>query len=409
MRLSQLLSRTEIVSQTGPVDSEITGVQIDSRKVGPGNLYVATRGTQVDGHDFIDVVANAGAAAVVCERMPALVDPNIAYIRVPNARLALGLLANAWHGYPSDSLTLVGVTGTNGKTTTATFLYHLFNQLGYKTGLLSTIRNNAGDEIVPSTHTTGDALQIASLMAKMVTAGCTHCFMEVTSHAIHQHRIAGLRYRGGVFTNLSHDHLDYHGTIEAYRDVKKGWFDQLPPSAFALVNADDPVASLMASQTQASVHTYGSAANADFPFAIRSADSSGMRLTIGEHLLTTTLIGAFNASNLAAVYGTANLLGEDPAVVAAILESLSSVEGRMERVDGPSGLTVVVDFAHTPDALEKALKTLRQSAPERTLICVVGCGGDRDTEKRPIMASLAATESDRTTPVQKNPTRSSVR
>jgi len=401
--LSRLLARVEVLSHTGSLDRTIKAIHFDSRKVGSGDLYVAAPGTQVDGHIFIEAVIAAGATAIVCERLPEYLAEGVTYVQVANARLALGLLASAWYGYPSEQLTLVGVTGTNGKTTTATLLYRLFNRLGHRSGLLSTIRNYAGDDVVPSTHTTGDALQIASLMARMVTAGCTHCFMEVTSHAIHQHRIAGLRFQGGVFTNLSHDHLDYHGTLEAYRDVKKSWFDSLPISAFALVNGDDPVSSIMVANTPARCSTFGHAADNDFQFEILRADPAGMQLAIAGQVFSTRLVGTFNASNLAAVFGTAVLLGVDPTVVASAIAELDPVEGRMERVDGPVGLTAVVDFAHTPDALEKALKTLRQWAPERTLICVVGCGGDRDAEKRPVMGEIAVAYSDRAIFTSDNP------
>jgi UDP-N-acetylmuramoyl-L-alanyl-D-glutamate--2,6-diaminopimelate ligase len=403
MRIAELLHRIDVISVSGPPNPDVSGIHFDSRKIGPGDLYVAAPGTQVDGHNFIEAVIQAGAVAIVCERLPESLRKEVTYVRVENARYVLGLLANAWHGYPSESLTLVGITGTNGKTTTATLLYHLCNRLGHRTGLLSTIRNYAGDEVVPSTHTTGDALQIASLIAKMVAAGCTHCFMEVTSHAIHQHRIAGLVFRGAVFTNLSHDHLDYHGTLEAYRDVKKSWFDGLPDTAFALINCDDAVAGIMAADTRAKCVSYGQAAGADFPLEILSSDAFGMQLAIAGDSISTTLVGTFNASNLAAAYGTAVLLGEDHSVVANKLAELDPVEGRMERIDGPEKITAVVDFAHTPDALEKALLTLRASTGDRTLICVVGCGGDRDAEKRPVMAAIAAECSDRVIFTSDNP------
>lgn len=403
MMLSELLSRIEILERTGPVDREVAGIHFDSRAVGPGDLYVAAPGTRVDGHDFIDAVVAAGAGTVLCERLPASCNPKVTYLKVANARYALGLLANAWHGYPSESLTLVGVTGTNGKTTTATLLYHLFQRLGHRVGLLSTIRNYAGDDVVPSTHTTGDALQIASLMARMVAAGCTHCFMEVTSHAVDQHRIAGLRYCGALFTNLTHDHLDYHGTLEAYRDVKKSYFDSLPDSAFALTNIDDPAGDLMIASTKAARYSYGTAPDCEFPLELREATASGMRLRIAGHDITTRLVGAFNASNLAAAFGAAVLLGEDPDQVAAELAQLDPVEGRMEWIDGPDGITAVVDFAHTPDALEKAISALRGSGIGRQLICVIGCGGDRDAEKRPIMGQIAARQCDQAVFTADNP------
>ncbi len=403
MLLSELLSRIEILEQVGPLDREVAGVHFDSRAVGPSDLYVAAPGTQVDGHTFIDAVVAAGAGTVLCERLPATCNPEVTYVRVASARYALGLLANTWYGNPSEALTLVGVTGTNGKTTTATLLYRLFQRLGHRVGLLSTIRNYVGDEVVPSTHTTGDALQIASLMARMVAAGCTHCFMEVTSHAVDQHRIAGLRFRGALFTNLTHDHLDYHGTLEAYRDVKKSYFDSLPDDAFALTNADDPVGELMIASTRAACYRYGTVPGCDFPLELRDADASGMQLRIAGHKIATRLVGAFNASNLAAVFGAAALLGEAPEQVAVELARLDPVEGRMERIDGPEGITAVVDFAHTPDALEKAIAALRGSGEGRPLICVVGCGGDRDAEKRSIMGQIAARQCDQAVFTADNP------
>lgn len=403
MHLSKLIERVEVITRVGLTDPDIAAVHFDSRKVGKGDLFVAVPGTRVDGHKYIDVVIAAGAAVVVCERLPEIISGNVTYVLVGNASQALGILANTWFGNPSEHLTLVGVTGTNGKTTTATLLYRLFSKLGYRAGLLSTIRNYAGDEIVPSTHTTGDALQIASLMAKMVDAGCTHCFMEVTSHAIHQHRIVGLRYRGAIFTNLSHDHLDYHGTIEEYRDVKKSYFDDLPPLAFALFNADDPVAKYMSEGTPAIRSTYGSAEGSNFSLEVLSTDAIGMQLRIAGHDIQTRLVGEFNASNLAAVFGASVLLGLDSSVVAQELPALDPVEGRMERIDGPAGIIAVVDFAHTPDALEKVLATLRKTASVRRLICVIGCGGDRDNEKRPLMAEIAARDSDEAIFTSDNP------
>lgn len=403
MRLSNLLTRVDALSLTGPTDPDVGGVHFDSRKVGEGYLFVAVPGTQVDGHIYIDRVIAAGASVVVCERLPETLSSVVTYVVVPNASYALGILANAWYGNPSEQLTLVGVTGTNGKTTTATLLYRLFNRLGFRAGLLSTICNYAGDEVVPSTHTTGDALQIASLMSKMVESGCSYCFMEVTSHAIHQNRISGLHFNGAVFTNLSHDHLDYHGTMEAYCDVKKSYFDHLPADAFALYNADDPVADYMSEDTNAKVHTYGCTNGTDFPLEILSADAVGMKLKIGGFNVPTRLVGTFNASNLAAVFGAGVLLGLDSGTIARDLSTLDPVEGRMERIDGPAGITAVVDFAHTPDALEKVLATLRKSASDRKLICVVGCGGDRDHDKRPLMAQIAARGSDQVIFTSDNP------
>lgn len=403
MLLSVLLRDVEVLQTEGPTEPDVRDVHFDSRKVQPGDLFVAVVGTQVDGHNFIPRVIEQGAKVIVCERLPEPLSPTVTYVRVSSAGKALGLMANAYYGHPSEQMVLVGVTGTNGKTTTATLLYRLFTALGQRPGLLSTIRNYAGDDIVPSTHTTGDAIQIASLMARMVTAGCTHCFMEVTSHAIHQHRIAGLRFDGAIFTNLSHDHLDYHGTLEEYRDVKKSYFDELPPHAFALTNIDDVVGELMVQDTAARCFTYGTKAPADFRLEIDRVESRGLELMIADHHISSPLVGTFNAYNLAAVFGAATLLDIDADVVAAAISTLSPVEGRMERIDGPNGVTAVVDFAHTPDALEKVLASLRKSAPAGPLICVVGCGGDRDREKRPVMGEIAARGADRVILTTDNP------
>ena len=403
MLLSELLKKIEVLNLVGSSDCEVRQIHFDSRKIEQGDLFVAVRGTQVDGHKFIDSVVVAGASVVICELLPQNLNEIVTYVVVPDASFALGLAANAFYGYPSERLILVGVTGTNGKTTTATLLYRLFNQLGHPTGLLSTIRNYAGAEVVPSTHTTGDALQIASLMARMVAAGCTHCFMEVTSHAVHQNRIAGLNFDGAVFTNLSHDHLDYHGTMEAYRDVKKGYFDNLLPSAFSLTNADDPTGTLMTADTLSHKFTYGSGSGVDFRLGDVGLDATGIEFMIAGQLVKSRQVGIFNAYNLAAAFGAAVLLGEDSGAVAGVLSSLEAVEGRMERIDGPDNLTAVVDFAHTPDALEKALATLRQFAAGRHLICIVGCGGERDKEKRPAMAAIAADCSDEAIFTSDNP------
>jgi UDP-N-acetylmuramoyl-L-alanyl-D-glutamate--2,6-diaminopimelate ligase len=403
MQLPELLREIEVLQLVGPPGPDVREPHFDSRKVQAGDLFVAVPGTQVDGHDFIDRVIGQGAKVIVCERLPDELAADVTYVRVARASLALGMIANAFHRRPSEKMVLVGVTGTNGKTTTATLLYRLFSALGRRTGLLSTIRNYAGDDVVPSTHTTGDALQISSLMARMVAAGCTHCFMEVTSHAIHQDRIAGLQFDGAIFTNLTHDHLDYHGTLEAYRDVKKSWFDELPPTAFALTNLDDPVGALMTRDTAARRFSYGAISPTDFPLIIARSSADGLELTLGGRHVSSRLVGAFNAYNLAAAFGAAVLMGVDDATVAATLSTLAPVEGRMERIDGPRGITAVIDFAHTPDALQKALATLRASALGAPLICVVGCGGDRDREKRPEMAGIAARGADRVIFTTDNP------
>lgn len=403
MRLSNLLRDVEVLHLQGPQDPDVREVQFDSRKVQAGDLFVAVPGTQVDGHTYIPRVTEQGATVIVCERPPEQPNPGITFVRVASANLALGLIANAFHGHPSERLILVGVTGTNGKTTTATLLYRLFTALGQRSGLLSTIRNYAGDDIVPSTHTTGDAIQIASLMARMVAAGCTHCFMEVTSHAIHQNRIAGLRFDGAIFTNLSHDHLDYHGSLEAYRDVKKSWFDGLLAQAFALTNIDDPAGELMIQDTPARRITYGISKTADYRLQVLGSDAKGLDLNISGARVASHLVGEFNAYNLTALYAATCSLGVDPATAALELSKLKPVEGRMERIDGPRSVTAVVDFAHTPDALEKVLLTLRASNGSGLILCVVGCGGDRDKDKRPAMAEIAARGSDQVIFTTDNP------
>jgi UDP-N-acetylmuramoyl-L-alanyl-D-glutamate--2,6-diaminopimelate ligase len=390
IRLGDLLAEVPVLEHVGPVDRSINSIQFDSRKVGRDDLFVAVLGTQVDGHKFIPTAEERGASTIVCEHLPSMLRPDLTYLRVEKASRALGLLAHAYHGHPSRHLRLVGVTGTNGKTTTATLLYRLHRALGYSCGLLSTIRNCVQDEIIPSTHTTGDALQIADLMARMVRAKCTQCFMEVTSHAIDQNRIAGLEFQGAIFTNLTHDHLDYHGTIEAYRDVKKSFFDILSPRSFALTNADDPSGLYMIQDTKARRATYGVGAGRDFQLEVLSTDFSGLQMAINGRKLTPRLIGLFNAYNTTAVIGAAALMSEPLERVFAAAEKLEPVEGRMERLVGPAGVTVVVDFAHTPDALEKVLSNLSGMSPNANLILtVVGCGGDRDRDKRPLMAEIA--------------------
>lgn len=403
MRLEELLLGVEPVEVLGSVHREVDAIHFDSRKVSNGDLFFAVPGTSTDGHRFIPQVLDQGAGVIVCEHRPQASFGDATVVVVRSSARALGIMANNFYGRPSEKMTLVGVTGTNGKTTTATLLYRLFRQLHGTAGLLSTIRNFAGDEIIPSTHTTGDAIQIASLMAKMVAAGCTHCFMEVTSHAIHQHRITGLEFDGAVFTNLSHDHLDYHGTLEVYRDVKKSFFDSLPDDAFALTNVDDPVGMYMVDSSPARRVTYGQLAQADFQFSITEGIRHEIELRIDGFSVKSQLVGTFNAYNLAAVFGCAVLLGEQPKQVAGILASLAPVEGRMERVDGPEGKMAVVDFAHTPDALAKALATLRETAGQRSLTCVFGCGGDRDREKRPLMGKIAAELADAVILTNDNP------
>ncbi len=400
--LRDLLRDVPITEAMGPASPMICGVEFDSRKARPGTLFVAIPGGLADGHDYIEAVVSAGATAILCERLPPVLAPDVAYVCTQDTRRALGDVAHVFFGHPSRELVLVGVTGTNGKTTTATLLYRLFSALGHKSGLLSTIRNYVGDEVAAATHTTGDPLQIAGLMRRMVDVGCTHCFMEVTSIAVDQHRIVGLDFDGGVFTNLTHDHLDYHHTMEAYQEAKKAFFDGLPDTAFALANRGDAASPYMLADTAARRLTYGDT-DADIPMDILRSDMTGLRLRIDGLEVRSPLVGRFNAENLCAVFGAASALGLPSADIGAALSALSPPEGRMERLDGPHGVTAVIDFAHTPDALQKALETLRASEVAGDLVCVVGCGGDRDADKRPTMAAIAASLADRVILTTDNP------
>jgi UDP-N-acetylmuramoyl-L-alanyl-D-glutamate--2,6-diaminopimelate ligase len=402
MKLSDLVRGVNVIRPASG-DPDIREVQFDSRRIRPGDLFVAVRGTQVDGHRFASQVAASGAVAILGEEEEALREAGLPFVLVPDSSYALGVIANNYYGDPSHKMTLVGVTGTNGKTTTATVLYHLMRSIGRPSGLLSTIRNYAGDSVVPSTHTTGDALQIASLMGRMVNGGCSHCFMEVTSHAIHQKRVAGLRFDGAIFTNLSRDHLDYHGSMEVYAAVKKSFFDGLPAEAFALSNIDDPAGANMVADTAASVYTFGQSEAADFPLVIGHRGPYGTTFEIGGETINSKFVGDFNAYNLAGTFATAVLLGIDPREAAAALSEISPVEGRMERVSLDNGVTALIDFAHTPDALEKALTNARQFSSSNFVVCVVGCGGNRDRGKRPAMGEVAARCSDRVLLTTDNP------
>ncbi|MEA4984281.1 UDP-N-acetylmuramoyl-L-alanyl-D-glutamate--2,6-diaminopimelate ligase [bioreactor metagenome] len=390
MLLKELLLDIKVLASVGNQEPEITGIEFDSRKVAPGYLFVATRGTAVDGHDFIAAAIEKGAVAVVCEQMPEQTVNKVAYVRVANSAEALGFLASAWYGYPSSKLTLVGVTGTNGKTTIATLLYQLFRALGNKTGLLSTVCNYVDDLEVEATHTTPDALNLNALLHQMVEAGCTYAFMEVSSHSVEQGRIAGLKFDGGVFTNLTRDHIDYHLTFENYLKAKKKFFDQLPEDSFALTNADDKNGMVMLQNTKAKKYTYSLRGLADFKTKILEHSFEGMLLDMNDKEVNVSFIGKFNASNLSAVYGAAVLLGADEMETLRIISSLKSVSGRFETLHAPSGFTAIVDYAHTPDALNNVISTINQILQgSGRLITVVGCGGNRDKGKRPMMAREA--------------------
>jgi len=395
MELRDLLHTSNVLKITGNSEIQITGIHCDSRKIETGFLFVAVAGTQSDGHSFIGKAIENGAKAIVCQTLPENFVNGITYIQVNDSAETLGRIASAWNGEPSKQLTLVGVTGTNGKTTIATLLYQTFQKLGYRTGLLSTVCNYIHEKELPATHTTPDAIELNALLAQMVEAGCDYVFMEVSSHAIDQKRIAGLYFKGGIFTNLTRDHLDYHPTFEAYRDAKKAFFDGLPAGAFALTNKDDKNGYFMLQNTKANKQTYSFLSLADFKGKMIEAHFDGTEMSINGKEIATQFVGKFNAYNLLAVYGTAVLLGQDPDEVLLILSTLRSVSGRFQTFRSPEGYTAVVDYAHTPDALTNVLNAIREVLSTKgNIITVVGCGGNRDKGKRPLMAKESARRSD---------------
>ena len=403
--LFSLLTDVTVLTQHGPTDVPITGLTLDSREAGPGVAFFALRGTATDGHKFVEGAVEKGLAAVVCEELPATLNPATAYVLVSDSAEALGHIAAAFHGHPSRQMKLVGVTGTNGKTTCATLLHKLLRELGYHCGLLSTVQNQIDEEVIPSTHTTPDAIRLNALLARMVAAGCTHACMEVSSHSVAQHRITGLRFAGGLFTNLTHDHLDYHGTFDNYLKAKKGFFDALPKTAFALTNADDKRGPVMLQNTAARRETYSLRGTATFRAKLVANEVHGLHLEIDGREILFRLIGVFNAYNLLAVYGAAVLLGEDPTEVLTILSGLTTAPGRFEPVMSENQrITGIIDYAHTPDALENVLQTIHEiRQPSQHIITVVGCGGNRDAAKRPIMANLAARLSNKVVLTSDNP------
>lgn len=402
--LSALLSAISVEEIIGSTDIEITSVESDSRKIKLGSLFVAVRGTVVDGHTFIPIVTVGGAAAIVCEELPERLESEITYIKVSNSAVALGFLASRWYGDPSRKLKLVGVTGTNGKTTTATLIYEMARLNGHKAGLLSTVCNYIETEPVPAAQTTPDPLTLNSLLARMVDAGCTFTAMEVSSHAAHQHRIAGLHFAGGVFTNLTRDHLDYHKTVEAYLNAKKSFFDILPKDAFALTNVDDKVGEVMLQNTMASKHSYSVNRMADFTGRIIESRIDGTLMSFNGNEVEVLFTGRYNAYNLTAVYGTAILLGFDPEKVLTDMSRLVPVAGRFQTFRSANGITAVVDYAHTPDAVVNVLTAIREVVGNgKNIITVVGAGGNRDKGKRPIMAKEAATRSNRLILTSDNP------
>ncbi len=404
MNLQLLIAHCPISQIIGETNLEIQQIDFDSRKVVQGSLFVATRGTSTDGHSFIGTAIEKGATVIVCETLPDVLYPTICYLQTSNSAEALGQLAHYWFGEPSRHLTLVGVTGTNGKTTIATLLYQLFLKEGFASGLLSTVRNFINERPIEATHTTPDALELNALLAEMVAAGCTHAFMEVSSHSIDQRRIAGLEFAGAIFTNLTRDHIDYHLTFENYLKAKKRFFDDLSSNAFALTNSDDKNGNVMLQNTKAKKYTYATRTMADFKGKIIEESFEGMLLKMNDHEVSVPFIGRFNVSNLLAVFGTAVLLGIPETETLKQLSTLHPVSGRFESLRSPKGYTAIVDYAHTPDALNNVLSTINDIVKGRNeVITVVGCGGNRDKGKRPMMAKEAVLASTKVIITSDNP------
>ncbi|MBO4600238.1 MAG: UDP-N-acetylmuramoyl-L-alanyl-D-glutamate--2,6-diaminopimelate ligase [Bacteroidales bacterium] len=402
MKLSDIIQGITPL-QLPAFDPEVSELCFDSRKAGQGSCFVAQVGTQVDGHNYIDDTIKKGAVAIVCQRLPQKIVKGVAYVVVENSDKALGVMADNYYGHPSRQLKLVGITGTNGKTTTVTLLHRLFRQRGFHVGLISTIVNKIDETELATSHTTPDALELNHLLRQMVDAGCEYAFMEVSSHAVVQHRISGLTFAGGIFSNITHDHLDFHKTMANYIAAKKGFFDSLPTDAFALTNCDDRNGMVMVQNTQAKVYTYSLERIADFRCRVVEDSFMGLQLELNGKEVWTRLVGRFNAYNLTAIYGTAVLCGihEDEAL--KLLSSLNAAEGRFQYVSG-RGVTAIVDYAHTPDALENILTTINEIRRQNQLLyTVVGCGGDRDRSKRPEMAKIACTLSDRLVLTSDNP------
>jgi UDP-N-acetylmuramoyl-L-alanyl-D-glutamate--2,6-diaminopimelate ligase len=402
--LQDILYKVHLQQVYGSTDITLNGIQIDSRKVNSGDLFVAIRGVLSDGHGFIDKAISSGATAVVCEEMPAVYIEGVTYLQVKDTQEAVAYIANQYYGEPSARVKLVGVTGTNGKTTIATVLFKLFTQLGYTCGLLSTVQNQISNEIIPATHTTPDAVSLNALLKQMADAGCTHVFMESSSHAIHQHRITGLHFTGGIFSNITHDHLDYHKTFDEYIRVKKSFFDHLPSTAFAISNADDKRGEVMLQNTVAKKYFYSLKTPVAFKGKILENVLTGLVMLVNDTEVHFRLIGEFNAYNLLAVYGAAVCLGENSETVLTALSSLTGAEGRFDYSISKGLIIGIVDYAHTPDALENVLATIRKLRKgHEQIITVVGCGGDRDKTKRPIMAQTACDLSDRVILTSDNP------
>lgn len=403
-KIKDILKDCKIVEVVGDDNRAVSGLAFDSRKCSSEMAFFAIKGTQVDGHDYIEKAISQDCKVIVCEKLPAVVNDDVTYYVVDDSAESLGYAASEFYGRPSEKVRLVGVTGTNGKTTIATLLYRLFFNAGYPCGLLSTIENRINNTVVSSTHTTGDQLQINEMLSRMVEAGCEYVFMEVSSHAVDQKRIKGLRFEGGIFTNLTHDHLDYHKTVAAYRDAKKKFFDELPSTAFALTNLDDKNGMVMLQNTKASKKTYSLRTDADFKGVVMESYFDGMEMKINRNNISTFLVGKFNASNLLAIYGAASLLGMSDDDLFKEVSKLQSAPGRFQIVRSESGVVGIVDYAHTPDALKNVLDTINEiRTHNETLITVVGAGGNRDATKRPEMADAAVTRSDRLIITSDNP------
>ena len=404
MKIKDILTNCNLLEIVGEKDVDVTDIAFDSRKVAQGTLFFAVKGTQVDGHDYIDSAIEKGASVIVCEKLPRKKAENVTYVKVDNSAYVLGVGASNFFGNPTEKLKLVGVTGTNGKTTIATLLYRLFTEAGYPCGLLSTIENIIKRDVVPSTHTTPDPIELNTLLQEMVDKGCEYAFMEVSSHSVAQDRIAGLHFAGGIFTNLTHDHLDYHKTMANYRNAKKKFFDDLPQSAFALTNLDDKNGAYMLQNTQARKLSYALKHDADFKGIVMESHFDGMLLKVNGTEMFTQLVGGFNASNILAIYGAATALGFNKDELLVEISKLRGANGRFDMVHSEKGIVGIVDYAHTPDALENVLVTINDvRCHKETLITVVGCGGNRDTTKRPEMAAVAVKLSDRVILTSDNP------
>ena len=404
MKLEEIINGIEVIETKGDWAKEISGIHIDSRKVESGHLFVAVKGTQTDGHAYIDKAIEKGASAIVCETLPESLNENVIYIKVKDTEDCVGKLATAFYGNPTSKLELVGVTGTNGKTTIATLLYKMFRKFGYKVGLISTVCNYIDDEAIPTEHTTPDPITLNKLLGRMADEGCKYVFMEVSSHSVAQKRIGGLKFAGGIFTNLTRDHLDYHGTVDNYLKAKKTFFDNLPKSAFALTNLDDKNGMVMVQNTKAKVCTYSLRSICDFKSKVLEDGFEGMLMDINNVEVNVQFIGRFNASNLLAVYGTACMIGKKPEDVLLVLSTLLPVSGRFETIRSSRGYSAIVDYAHTPDALTNVLNTIGEVLNGRgQVITVVGAGGNRDKGKRPIMAQEAVKRSDKVIITSDNP------